>query len=146
MFRRPADLKTSAARKRQRGSCYYIWGMAKYIIPVLFLLVLKIGASDTWARDFVIKECLGNIETYDMKVIKPGVIYNVAYAQHGAIAQIRFAGREFEAENKKSIGNSWRGFWVFARKEGLYFSFLPDEGGTLKFEFEWNVWFSGSCK
>ncbi len=38
------------------------------------------------------------------------------------------------------------GHWLFASKEGLYFSSLPDDGGTLKWHFEWNVWFSGKCK
>lgn len=88
--------------------------------------------------------CHGNIETFDKKLIQPGVTYFLRYDVSGTKAKIKFAGREFDAVVEK--GSSWKGLWMKNLEAKEYFSFLPDEGGTLKFAFEPNRWFSGNCQ
>lgn len=88
--------------------------------------------------------CRGNIETFDKKLIQAGVTYLLWYEVSGAKAKIRFAGREFDAAVER--GSSWKGRWIKKIEDKEYFSFLPDDGGTIKFEFEPNRWFSGNCK
>lgn len=88
--------------------------------------------------------CRGNIETFDKKLIQAGVTYLLRYDVSGTKAEIRFVGREFEAVVEK--GSSWKGRWIKNLDDKVYFSFLPDDGGTMKFEFEPNRWFSGNCQ
>ncbi len=87
--------------------------------------------------------CHGNIETFDKRIIRSGVSYMVVYNTSGDVSTVRFAGREFEA--KAETGKSWKGFWLKRMDNKVYFSFLPDDGGTIKFQFEENLWFSGNC-
>ena len=87
--------------------------------------------------------CRGNIESFDKKIIQAGVTYLLRYEISGTKAKIRFAGREFDAVVE--TGNSWKGRWRTKGGDKDYFSFLPDDGGTIKFELEPNRWFSGNC-
>lgn len=92
---------------------------------------------------FVERTCLGNLETFDRQIIKAGVSYKLSYSVSGASAKVRFAGREFEARAER--GSSWQGVWVKRMDDDIYFSFLPAEGGTIKFQFKPNEWYSGNC-
>jgi hypothetical protein len=87
--------------------------------------------------------CRGNIETFDKKIVQADVVYLLRYDISGAKAKIRFVGREFDAVVEK--GASWKGRWIKKMEDSEYFSFLPDDGGTIKFQFEPNRWFSGNC-
>jgi hypothetical protein len=89
------------------------------------------------------RTCQGNLETYQKQIIKAGVTYKLSYSISGEKAKVQFAGREFDALAEK--GNSWKGVWIKRMDETIYFSFLPDEGGTIKFQFEPNRWYSGNC-
>lgn len=109
------------------------------VVVTAFLLV----ASTASAAEFKLS-CIGNIETYDKKILQTNVTYLLWYEISDSKAIIRFAGREFDASVEE--GKSWKGFWIKSIKDDNYFSFLPDEGGTVKFEFEKNKWFSGNCR
>ena len=89
------------------------------------------------------KTCQGNLETGNKQIIKAGVTYKLSYSISGSTAKIQFAGREFDAIAES--GKSWKGLWIKRIDESIYFSFLPDEGGTIKFQFEPNLWYSGNC-
>jgi hypothetical protein len=89
------------------------------------------------------RTCQGNIETFNKQVIKAGVTYKLSYSISGTKVKVQFAGREFDALAEE--GKSWKGPWIKKIDEDVYFSFLPDEGGTIKFEFEPNIWYSGNC-
>ena len=89
------------------------------------------------------RTCQGNIETFMKKIIEAGVTYKLSYSISGAKVKVQFAGREFDALAEK--GKSWKGLWIKRMDETIYFSFLPDEGGTIKFKFEPNLWYSGNC-
>jgi hypothetical protein len=105
--------------------------------------VLSAVLSSTAIASSLEVSCRGNIESFDKKIIQAGVAYSLWYEISGAKAKIRFAGREFDAVVEK--GTSWKGLWIKRIEDKEYFSFLPDEGGTVKFEFEPNRWFSGNC-
>jgi hypothetical protein len=91
--------------------------------------------------------CIGNIETFRRELIQAGVSYYIWYEFSGSTAKIRFAGREFQAEAATSTGGkAWKGRWLRRMDNGIYFSYLPDEGGTVKFELAPDRWFSGNCK
>lgn len=92
---------------------------------------------------FIDRTCLGNIETFDRKIIQAGVTYKLSFAVSGASAEVRFAGRAFNVAAER--GASWKGVWLKRMDTEVYFSFLPDEGGTIKFQFEPNRWYSGNC-
>ncbi|MDX1913945.1 MAG: hypothetical protein SFU55_00045 [Methylophilus sp.] len=87
--------------------------------------------------------CQGNLETFDKQIIKAGVTYKLSYSISRSTVKIQFAGREFDAIAEN--GKSWKGLWIKRIDENIYFSFLPDEGGTIKFQFEPNIWYSGNC-
>ena len=87
--------------------------------------------------------CRGNIESFDKKISQAGATYLLRYEISGTKAKIRFAGREFNAVVER--GDSWKGRWIKKIEDKECFSFLPDDGGTIKFEFEPNRWFSGNC-
>ena len=91
----------------------------------------------------VTRLCQGNIETFAKKVVQTGVSYKLNYEISGQSAKVRFAGREFEA--RVELGKSWKGPWVKKMDENIYFSYLPEDGGTIKFQFEPDRWFSGNC-
>lgn len=111
-------------------------------IAILFLLALALTASASEVKSI----CHGNIETFDKKIIKAGVSYLLWYEITGSKAKIRFAGREFDAEVATEISaKAWKGRWFRKMGDGIYFSFLPEEGGSIKFEFESDRWFSGNC-
>ena len=111
-------------------------------IAICSLLWIAFAASASGVES----TCQGNIETYDKKIIKAGVSYLLWYEVAGTKAKIRFAGREFESEVATSIGGTaWKGRWFRKISDATYFSFLPEEGGTIKFEFESDRWFSGNC-
>lgn len=87
--------------------------------------------------------CHGNIETFGKKLIQSGVLYKVVYDTSGDVSKVRFAGREFYA--KAETGKSWKGVWLKRIDSEVYFSLLPEDGGTIKFQFDENRWFSGNC-
>lgn len=88
--------------------------------------------------------CRGNIETGNREIIQAGVSYFLWYTISGTTSKIRFAGREIDAVVE--TGNSWKGRWIKRFDDDVYFSFLPDEGGTIKYRFEPNRWYSGNCE
>ena len=100
-------------------------------------------AAEPAQAAFVDRTCLGNIETFDKKILQAGVTYKLSYAVSGASAEVRFAGREFNVTAERGV--SWKGVWLKRMDAEVYFSFLPDEGGTVKFQFEPNRWYSGNC-
>ena len=77
------------------------------------------------------------------RVIRAGVLYKLFYEVSGPEAKVRFAGREFDALAER--GKSWKGLWIKRIDSAVYFSFLPDDGGTIKFQFEQDRWYSGNC-
>ncbi|USX23119.1 hypothetical protein NHH82_13560 [Oxalobacteraceae bacterium OTU3REALA1] len=89
------------------------------------------------------RECLGNIETFDKKIVQVNVRYKIWFEISAQTALVRVAGREFRAEARR--GNSWKGVWLHFNGENEYLSFLPDEGGTLKIQLDRKYWFSGNC-
>jgi hypothetical protein len=90
--------------------------------------------------------CRGNIETFDKKIVTAGVSYLLWQKVSGSKAEIRFAGKEFGVDVALATdGKAWKGRWLRKMDRNTYFSYLPDEGGTLKFEFETDRWFSGNC-
>lgn len=89
------------------------------------------------------RSCQGNIETSTKTIVQAGVSYKLNYEISGQSAKVRFAGREFEANVE--FGKSWKGPWIKRMDEKVYFSFLPEDGGTIKFQFEPDRWFSGNC-
>jgi hypothetical protein len=117
------------------------------VMKILAALILITWACAIAAKpaqsSFINQTCNGNIETYNRKVLQAGVTYKLSYSVSGKDAEIRFAGREFKVSIER--GSSWLGLWLKRIDSEVYFSFLPDEGGTLKFEFEPNRWYSGNC-
>lgn len=87
--------------------------------------------------------CHGNIETFNKQIRQAGVTYKLSYKVSGTKATVRFAGREFDALAES--GKSWKGLWIKRIDEGIYFSFMPEEGGTIKFQLEPDRWYSGNC-
>jgi hypothetical protein len=87
--------------------------------------------------------CHGNLETGNRQIIQAGVTYKLSYEISGVKAKVRFAGREFDA--LAETGKSWKGIWIKRMGESIYFSFLPSDGGTIKFQFEPDRWYSGNC-
>ena len=89
------------------------------------------------------RTCHGNLETGNRQIIQAGVTYKLSYDISGTKAKVRFAGREFDA--RAETGKSWTGVWIKRMDEGIYFSFLPEDGGAIKFQFEPDRWYSGNC-
>ena len=113
-----------------------------------FLGVILFATSTTSVfASAVTSTCRGNIETFDQKILTAGVTYLLWHQVTGNKAEIRFAGKEFVADVALATGGkAWKGRWLRNTDKPPYFSYLPDEGGTLKFEFENDRWFSGNCR
>lgn len=119
------------------------------LVPMLLLCIYGCSPQSVG----VTKECLGNLETFDKKLIQAGVSYKLHYEISGTSARVQFAGREFDAQAEKGTG--WKGLWIkqmdgspigyIPKEGGTYFSYLPEEGGIIKFQFEPQKWFSGNC-
>ena len=92
---------------------------------------------------YVTRTCQGNIETGSRQIAQTGVSYKLSYEISGSTAKIRFAGREFDAQVE--TGKSWTGPWVKRMDNEIYFSYLPEDGGTIKFQFAPDRWYSGNC-
>lgn len=110
------------------------------VITALALFSAFICAAGALEND---RTCYGNLENFNRQIIQPGVTYKLSYEVSGAKAKVRFAGREFDALAES--GKSWKGLWIKRMDEGIYFSFLPEDGGTTKFQFETDRWYSGNC-
>jgi hypothetical protein len=119
---------------RQEGSSVHI---------KLFTAALVFSATSQVAASEVNRSCQGNIETSTKKILQAGVAYKLSYEISGKSARIRFAGREFETGVE--LGKSWKGPWLKRMDDSIYFSYLPEDGGTVKFQFELDRWFSGNC-
>jgi hypothetical protein len=91
----------------------------------------------------VTRTCQGNIETGSRQIVQAGVQYKLSYEVSGSTAKVRFAGREFDANVE--TGRSWAGPWFKRMDDEIYFSYLPEEGGTIKFQFSLDRWYSGNC-
>lgn len=89
------------------------------------------------------RTCNGNVETSNKQIIQAGVTYKLSYEISGTKGKVRFAGREIDALAER--GKSWKGLWIKKMDEDIYFSFLPEDGGTIKFQFEPDRWYSGNC-
>lgn len=113
---------------------------ATQAFSVLVLFSIFIHAAGASEND---RTCYGNLETFNKQIIQAGITYKLSYEISGAKAKVRFAGREFDALAES--GKSWKGLWIKKMDEGIYFSFLPEDGGTIKFQFEPDRWFSGNC-
>jgi hypothetical protein len=109
----------------------------------LALIIAGCMLYGTAHADFIDRTCLGNLETYDQRIIKAGLSLKLSYRVTGTTAQVRFAGREFNAKAER--GNSWQGHWIKRMDDEIYFSYLPTEGGNIKYQFKPNEWFSGKC-
>ena len=107
------------------------------------VVVLCVTLASTGTASELEATCRGNIESFDKKIIQAGVTYLLRYEISDAKAKIKFAGREFDAVVER--GTSWKGHWIKKIEDEEYFSFLPNDGGTIKFQFEPNRWFSGNC-
>ena len=107
------------------------------VIAVAFAFPYVVVASD------ITRTCQGNIETYSRQIIQAGVSYKMSFEIFGSTAKIRFAGREFDAQVE--MGKSWLGPWIKRMDNEIYFSYLPEDGGTIKFEFAPDRWYSGNC-
>lgn len=119
--------------------------MTTWIVRILGIAILCVATSGiAMASEEVKSTCRGNIETFDKKIIQTDVIYLLWYEISGPRAKIRFAGREFDALVEKM--SSAKGHWIKRIDDSIYFSFVPEEGGTIKFQFEPNRWFSGNCQ
>jgi hypothetical protein len=88
--------------------------------------------------------CRGNIEAFDKSIIQAGVSYDLSYSLAKDSARVWFAGYEFDAFIEE--GKSWKGLWTKKTDNKFYFSFLPNEGGSIKFMLEPDKWFSGNCQ
>jgi hypothetical protein len=89
-------------------------------------------------------ECLGNTETFDRRVLKPGVKYLMSYVIQGKAGTVKIAGREYTVAVDR--GSSWKGPWLKFSNATDYLSFLPEDGGTIKLQLDHHVWFSGNCR
>ncbi len=110
-----------------------------FLISIFLFTAAPVYAAATYE----IRTCQGNLETYDKRIIKAAVQYKIGFKILDSTAKIRFAGREFDAIAE--TGRSWDGVWMQKQDKDIYFSFLPTEGGTIKFRFEDDLWFSGNC-
>jgi hypothetical protein len=109
---------------------------------VAFILCIILTHTATAAA--IETTCLGNIESFDRKIVQAGVTYLLQYEISGTKAKISFAGHDLVA--LVDTGTSWKGRWIKRIENNEYFSFLPDDGGTIKFQLEPNLWFSGNCR
>ena len=109
----------------------------------LFLLILLLCmlSKNVFGEGFYL--CLGNHETGLEKILETNVNYFLWYKFVGEKAKIRFSGREFDA--KVSYGQFYEGPWLQNHGNKETFSFLPGDGGTVKFQFYDDLWFKGNC-
>ena len=113
----------------------------QFLLAVVSAVAIAIPSVAQSAE--VTRTCQGNIETFSRRIIQVGVQYKLSYAVSGSAARVRFAGREFDVNVE--TGGSWTGPW-FKRMDGeIYFSYLPEEGGAIKFELLRDRWYSGNC-
>ena len=112
-------------------------------IKAFTTIILLIAASSCTLASDNERTCQGNLETFDKQIIKAGVTYKLSYSIAGAKVKVQFAGREFDAHAES--GETWKGLWIQRIDESIYFSYLPDKGGTIKFQLEPNLWYSGNC-
>lgn len=110
---------------------------------VFFALAIAALTSCKNEEKSQLVQCHGNVETFAKEVIKTGVEYKLRYSIKDTKAQVYFAGREFLADAEK--GKTYKGYWIKKISDNIYFSFMPDEGGIIKYQLEPNVWFSGNC-
>lgn len=96
-------------------------------------------------RQELARECRGNIETFHKDVIQYGVEYKLHIIVRNTTATVQFAGREFTARIDVSKSGTWKGRWIKRVDDEIYFSYLPEDGGTVKFKFSPDRWFSGNC-
>jgi hypothetical protein len=119
------------------------WEIRRLCVRALFAWLISLTASLAAATTEVQTSCKGNIETANRKIVHPGVSYFLWYSISGTAAKVRFVGRELDASVE--TGSSWQGRWLKRVDDAVYFSFFPDEGGTIKFQFELDRWFIGNC-
>lgn len=119
------------------------------VFKTFAVFVFSVTFANTAAAAFIERTCHGNLETYDKKIIQAGVIYKISYEVSGEKVKVRFAGREFDAKVSVDPGGQvYKGLWItkiVAGPDRFYFSFLPEDGGTIKFEFAPDRWYSGNC-
>jgi hypothetical protein len=116
-----------------------ILGLAVIAIAIATALTGRIAHAQ--AKDV---KCFGNTETGDKKVLQAGIQYLLWYRIEENTAKVRVAGRELST--KVDRGSSWKGPWLKLNTEQEYFSFLPEEGGTLKFQLDKQTWYIGNCR
>lgn len=112
------------------------------LITVMSVVALAVVSSVVQAED-VTRSCQGNIESGSRQIVQAGVTYKLSYEVSGSTAKIRFAGKEFDA--RVETGKSWKGLWIKRMDNEIYFSYLPEDGGTIKFQFSSDRWYSGNC-
>lgn len=114
------------------------------IFKPIVAFALGIILANTATAAVIETTCLGNIESFDRKIVQAGVTYLLRYEIFDTKAKITFAGHDLVA--LVDTGTSWKGRWIKRLEGNKYFPFLPDDGGTIKFQLEPNRWFSGNCQ
>ena len=83
----------------------------RHIIKAFIVFMFFIAYTNTANAVFIERTCHGNLETFDKKIIKAGVIYKMSYEVSGREVKIRFAGREFDAQASENP-SSYKGLWI----------------------------------
>jgi hypothetical protein len=115
---------------------------SSYIFLAIALANLWINPANANADKIM---CYGNIEDGFKRIITPGISYKLSYIISGSNVRVQFAGHEFDANIDSAGGKAWKGIWIRSSNEDIYFSYLPDEGGIIKFKYKDNNWYSGNC-
>lgn len=112
----------------------------KLALTLAALLQLMISNAGAEAINLF---CQGDIETKDKNVLEACVFYPLRYETTGSKANIRFAGKTFVASIEQ--GKSRKSKAIKKIDNETYFSFLPDDGGKIRFQFDQDRWYTGSC-
>jgi len=111
-------------------------------LPLALAALLQLMVCNAGAEAFNLF-CQGDIETRDKNILAASVFYPLRYEITGSRANIHFAGKTFVATVEKV--KSRKGKSIKKIDEEMNFSFLPDEGGKIRFQFDQDRWYSGIC-
>ena len=91
--------------------------------------------------------CRGNLETFQRRVLRVGVVRNLKIVAAGNSARVMFDGQTFETTVERG---KYRGVWLKEKAGPVYFSYLPDDpAAVLKYarnDDPEEPWFSGRCR
>jgi hypothetical protein len=117
--------------------------MCAFLVVAFFTVALAAEPQGKVAKQEIFS-CTGNIETFDKKLLQPGVQYSLLLNWDSKPPTVTVAGRSLKIEPSYNA-NMFKGPWFWNVIGKSYLSFLPDDGGILKLELESDVWYSGSC-